>query len=386
MSSSVVSRFKRVLMYLADQAVALLPEWNDKQFAKLAIRDAVPDFTATLPVNMSVIPTSHADSFRVSTSFSQKHLYMLSNVYVSYWGVVFRNGRIFQPSLVRPDNPAQVHHALEGSQKSVFFARQWVSRIRRPPAGTKQPLVLAYESWSAQNYYHWLCDTLPRLLLLRQHYSTCTLLVPEALPAFAQESLAYLGFYNLLYIGKRDVLKVKTLLFPEPVASAGRHDMDLIQQVRDSLLQHLTPLDTSASKPKRLYVSRAGAKMRKPYNEEQIVALLQQYDFTVMYLEDHSLAKQIELLRDAEILVGMHGAGLTNLLFMPKGSQLIEFMNAESMNLCYYHLASAVGVKYSCLLSAPIVQTALNPNDCDIMVDLVQLETTLNVLMIRKWA
>ncbi|MCC3153795.1 glycosyltransferase family 61 protein [Hymenobacter sp. BT770] len=376
MSTSVISRFKRVLMDLADKAVALLPEWTDEQSAKLAMRDAIPAFTATLPVNMATIPASHADRFREPISFSPKYLYTLRNVYVSYLGVVFRNGRIFQPSLVRPDNPAHVYSSLEGRQKSAFLARQWGAQVRHPLADTQLPLVLAYESWSAQNYYHWFCDALPRLLLLRQHYSTCTLLLPHALPAFARESLAYLGFCNLHFIGKQDVVKVNELIFPEPVASGGLHDPELIQQVRDALLQHATPLATP-HKPKRLYVSRARAHKRKPCNEAQVVALLHQYDFAVVYLEDHSFAEQVELLRDSEILVGMHGAGLTNLLFLPTGSHVIEFMNAESMNLCYYHLASAIGVQYSCLLCSPIVQTGLDPNHSDILVDLVQLKETI---------
>lgn len=381
MFTSVIFHAKRLLLHLADHAFALLPEWEDELTEKLVMRDAVPPFTATLPVNMATIPTSHADIFKTPVSFPRKYIYTLRNVYVSYLGVVFRDGRIFRPSLVRPDNPAHVYNSLEGMAKSAFLARQWITQVRHFPADTQQPVVLAYESWSAQNYYHWICDFLPRLLLLRQYYPTCNLLLPDMLPAFAQDTLTYLGFHDLLFIGKQDVFKFDKLVFPEAVASGGLHDPQLIQQVRYELLQSVKLPAAHLSKSKRLYVSRARANRRKPRNEEQVVSLLRQYQFATVYLEDYSFAEQVELLRDAEILVGMHGAGLTNLLFLPKGAQVVEFMNMESMNLCYYHLASAVGIQYSCILCKPIIEPTIDPNHFDIVVDLAQLESSLKATL-----
>lgn len=60
------------------------------------------------------------------------------------------------------------------------------------------------------------------------------------------------------------------------------------------------------------------------------------------------LVDAIELVRDAAVVVGVHGAGLTNAMFAPRGAALVEVALAEAVYGSYYrHLASALGLRYA---------------------------------------
>jgi capsular polysaccharide biosynthesis protein len=68
--------------------------------------------------------------------------------------------------------------------------------------------------------------------------------------------------------------------------------------------------------------------------------LFREFDFEVVYLEDLRLSEQINLISTAEILAGLHGAGLANLIWMDKGGKLIDIVNenywTESLHrLCF---------------------------------------------------
>lgn len=67
-------------------------------------------------------------------------------------------------------------------------------------------------------------------------------------------------------------------------------------------------------------------------------------------LESRSLAEQMQMLSGCRLLVGLHGAGLTNMLWMPQGSQAIEVRRCnDSHNNSYFTMANALSHSYSYL-------------------------------------
>jgi capsular polysaccharide biosynthesis protein len=56
-----------------------------------------------------------------------------------------------------------------------------------------------------------------------------------------------------------------------------------------------------------------------------------------------TVAKQVRLFAEAELVVGAHGAGLSNLVFCPEGAAVLELFPPDYVNICYWALSSAVG-------------------------------------------
>uniref|UniRef100_A0A8W8LT34 EGF domain-specific O-linked N-acetylglucosamine transferase n=1 Tax=Magallana gigas TaxID=29159 RepID=A0A8W8LT34_MAGGI len=55
--------------------------------------------------------------------------------------------------------------------------------------------------------------------------------------------------------------------------------------------------------------------------------------------------EQIETSYNSDIIIGMHGAGLTHLLFQPDWAVVIELYNCED-KACYHDLARSRGIHY----------------------------------------
>lgn len=58
-----------------------------------------------------------------------------------------------------------------------------------------------------------------------------------------------------------------------------------------------------------------------------------------------SFKDQLRITSNTDIFIGIHGAGLTHLLFLPKWASLFELYNCEDPN-CYKDLARLRGVHY----------------------------------------
>ena len=63
-------------------------------------------------------------------------------------------------------------------------------------------------------------------------------------------------------------------------------------------------------------------------------------------MEDHSIKAQIEKYMNADIVVGVHGAGLAWCVFMKKKSLLIELYPGNSNTDNYIRWCNIAGVNY----------------------------------------
>ena len=105
---------------------------------------------------------------------------------------------------------------------------------------------------------------------------------------------------------------------------------------------------TITTKLRITFLSRA-TKHRQVMNEDELIkkiSLNKEYDVQkVSYGRNISFRDQLSITRNTDIFIGMHGAGLTHLLFLPKWATLFEIYNCEDSN-CYKDLARLRGVNY----------------------------------------
>jgi len=103
---------------------------------------------------------------------------------------------------------------------------------------------------------------------------------------------------------------------------------------------------------RRIYISRRHAAKRRLLNEADLRPLLDLHGFEVVCMEDLTFAEQVRLSANCTVIAGLHGAGLTHMLWMPPGGRVIEIRaKGDSHNNCYYGLASDLGHKYFYVLS-----------------------------------
>jgi capsular polysaccharide biosynthesis protein len=97
-------------------------------------------------------------------------------------------------------------------------------------------------------------------------------------------------------------------------------------------------------KKQRIFISRK--QRRRVINEDELVAVLTKFGFKSIAPESLSVAEQVSLFAAAEVVIGAHGAALTNTVFCSPGTKVIEIFTPDYVNPCYRKLSSQVGLEY----------------------------------------
>jgi capsular polysaccharide biosynthesis protein len=154
-----------------------------------------------------------------------------------------------------------------------------------------------------------------------------------------------------------------------------------ILKVRNRYWQYYQ--DTQPVTGRKVYISRAKALRRKVANEQEVIALLKQFGYEIHCMEDLTFTDQVKLMMQSSHLVSIHGAGLTNMLFMQEGSQILELYldpyryNKIPFSKSYFRLAGILNHNYYYLFSDPVG----NNNtiyDADIVINLDNLKKYLD--------
>jgi capsular polysaccharide biosynthesis protein len=120
--------------------------------------------------------------------------------------------------------------------------------------------------------------------------------------------------------------------------------------------------------PKRIYISRARASRRKFTSEIEaaVTAVLGAAGFERVYLEELTWPAQVRLIAGAKSIAGMHGAGLTNILFAD-AKTLLEFHNPLEARPYFAVMARELNINYTYIMGSLNCRT---PNFDNITIDL----------------
>ncbi|RTQ50617.1 glycosyltransferase family 61 protein [Hymenobacter gummosus] len=327
------------------------------------------------PVNTSMVPAdftrTYQDVFTEVTPNFRQVVYHLRDVNVAWHGTVLKGLRVFVPSL------PQDYFELEFG--GSFLMRQLSSR--RVPALLDGPVGLAFDSWSG-NYFHWIAEVLPRLVLLRRVQPDCVVLLPGPRPPeYITRTVSALGFTRTHVIGDGELVRVHDLWMP---ARPGRHGFmvpELTKEVHDAVISSLqSHLDPSRRATRRLYVSRNRQQWRHLTNEDEVLAVLARYGFETIYFEDMNFVEQVRTMYEASIFIGIHGANMTNLLFMTPGTHALEMLSETYINPSYMCMAAAIGVHYSLVPSKLGSPPNVEHNYADITADPALVDQALRAI------
>lgn len=217
------------------------------------------------------------------------------------------------------------------------------------------------------NYYHVLTELLPRLEFFLPFKGKMKLLVSESQPSFLKEAFALLG------IGEHDIQVIKHgIEYSADAFVTIPWGMNFIPE-RFQFLKSKLGKKTSNPK-KRLYISRKNETTRHILNEAEILPLLNSHGFERVETQNLSLDEQIQLFSKAEFVLGPHGAGLANSMWMEK-PLFLEIRPENYANECMSHLALVNGAQQLNTFFATSVDENMSMN-----VDLERLKKAFQIL------
>ncbi|MBP1966970.1 glycosyltransferase family 61 protein [Paenibacillus aceris] len=249
-----------------------------------------------------------------------------------------------KPDVMTPDHKLVWSHSRE---KHKLPEEHSIFQLDRLPALKQTSSIIALLSIKDSGiYYHWMMDVLPRLHMLKvcgikpdQYVINGTKIAP-----FQYETLEALGIPKDKVIESHEGLCLQAKQLVIPYFTRGIRP----KWAADFLKQEL--MINKKIKPvqgyERLFISRSKARKRMLLNESDIYDTLEPYGFQYVILEDLTVAQQIQLFASAKVIVAPHGAGLTNAVFSPPGTTIIELCAPSLVHNCYPILSSLVGHKH----------------------------------------
>ncbi|XP_006607155.1 EGF domain-specific O-linked N-acetylglucosamine transferase isoform X2 [Apis dorsata] len=130
----------------------------------------------------------------------------------------------------------------------------------------------------------------------------------------------------------------------------GCENSGLFKAFGEHVLHRLhIPLHERKNQRIRITLLSRDTQYRRILNEDELVRALKENPLykvkKVVYNKKVSFKKQLEITRNSDIFIGIHGAGLTHLMFLPDWAAVFEIYNCEDPG-CYKDLARLRGVKY----------------------------------------
>ena len=256
---------------------------------------------------------------------------------------------------------------------NLYTAPKWVLGALHPfqrtvpwPEVEKIDSAMVLHGRWHNNYYHWATEHLLKLRAAeryREERGELPLLIIPPNPAeYMLDSLERMGYGKAemrpWWLSGAEVSQLVVSSYPEVTP-------DSLHWLRSRML---SPDDEPQKSERglRLYVSRRDAAHRRVKNEAELEPLLKEHGFQVFVPSEHSLEEQIRLFRRAEMVVGPHGAGLTNLVW-GDDLKVIELFG-EEIRFHYTHISRLLGFDYRALACRPAGQHE------DLIVDLNVLE------------
>lgn len=113
--------------------------------------------------------------------------------------------------------------------------------------------------------------------------------------------------------------------------------------------------------PKRIYISRNDAQLRRVSNEDRIAAILENRGFERVTLKGLPMARQVQYFRQAEAVIGPHSAGLAHTAWCKPGTKVIEFFpglggprgKPKNAGTGMWLIGTQRGLDYRCYLAGP---------------------------------
>jgi len=248
--------------------------------------------------------------------------------------------------------------------KNNIVFEKGTPRILRNLNGTVLSLLTG--GGGNNNYWHWLFDVLPRFGLFSKNLNLSEVdyfLLPSLAKSFQNETLDFLNIpiHKRLSSEKFRHIKAKELIVTDhPVVISGNATQD-IQNIPGWISLWLKKVFLKQSiainekNKNKIYIDRSELAnnyqpQRLVSNEDEVKEYLLKNDFTSVRLHDIEFKEQVNLFKNADCIVGLHGAGLANLVFCKPGTKIVE-LRSSNAGPVIENLAKKNNLNYNSIIS-----------------------------------
>jgi hypothetical protein len=264
-----------------------------------------------------------------------------------------------KPCVIEPDcgwavvgRSSLIYYSL-GVSRTWFQPKPGFIALRRRKAVIRVEKVISLRDTGEENYFHFFNDVLGKLYFLKANrvpIENSLILVSKRLSEkpffkYALENSLWLKSLSWLY-QDNNYIECKQAVFCKPLT----HRMDIWSQVIAPF--NIPPMPASITK---VFLTRSKSRLRFIENIDEVEQVCRKLGFSIVDTDTLSPRQQIELFSGVRFLVGIHGAGLTNMAFTRQPGCLVEIFPPPSRGYLPYHyiiLAKMFNWSYNAIIGA----------------------------------
>jgi capsular polysaccharide biosynthesis protein len=227
------------------------------------------------------------------------------------------------------DEPAYGERLIARSLRRVLFAR---------PKEIAGPVYLLRHVWE-RHIYHLLFDLLPQLSLA-ERAGVRRVLVGERL--YRDRRFRRLVLHNPRFTSLEVMASDEVVIADRPfLGHAGWPTPATARWVADRVAPD------AAGPDRRILILRRPGDGRSVANLHELEPVAERHRLEMITLEDHSFDRQVEIFAAARVVIGVHGAGLANVVFRGRRPlTVVELVPGAIRHPFYFNLVPCLGAEY----------------------------------------
>lgn len=272
--------------------------------------------------------------------------------------VTFRNGHAF-------DADRRILY-----ESNIAFETLPVSLQRLQHVEATHPNIAYLSNTWPTNFYHWLCLTLPFLRFYElADIDVEKVYVGDRLSGWQARSLELAGVSADQVV--TGACRAETAHVAVSTRTGGAVPPQQVEWVRSALVKTEPTLGD-----RRLFVGRGETTTRRMIDEDVVASALErEFGYEYITTSTMTLDEEIDLFASAESIVAPYGAALTNVLFAPRGTKILELQAFDAdfaATTAYLELSRVLGNPHALLRGEPApVASSEIATDIKVSVDVV---------------
>lgn len=241
--------------------------------------------------------------------------------------------------------------------------------------------IAAVLAATAQSYFHFWPESAARAMLFRDacHDTPARLLVQFKRQFAVHHRPAFL-LLGILPEEKLEIRSNRVGRFSEVyVPSTAQTSGSALSRTGLRRLRAVLPPYGDGAR-RRIYASRQQGRQRRIVNEHELSPVLERFGFETVHADTLPLAEQAVRFSTAEVVLGVHGGALTNMLFAPEDCLLFELMPERAdraRRQLFWNLAATADQPYAQVVCAVPGDPSVGTLRVDVRVDAAHLEELL---------
>ena len=174
---------------------------------------------------------------------------------------------------------------------------------------------------SNKNFYHWLIEDMPLFLEARQRNKDLPVIVNTKIPNYVLDFVVYENIPQTHHDGYVNLVEYEFTgrdqdpNWPDPI------DLSYVRK-------YFVKLESLRDPELKIYISRLSSS-RSPIFENELVEQLSVNNWVIVHLENLNLYEQFKLFASAKVVAGLHGAGLSGIVWLSPGCKVVEICDLD---------------------------------------------------------